>query len=206
MEDTLDMEEIARLFKEAGIEMDFFFKKQNPQSVAMMAELLPTIERRYPKRYHTKTLLDVGARTGSGTDLLTTVLAPESYSRLKCTITALDIDPKVARLAKALHPELEYIVADIFDISDRKWDIVTCSHTLEHVPEPEPFLEQLRRLANEYVFISIPFAENPETRIAAHLHSFFEPFLEKVGAQDVTIYDGLHWPHSQIVTFWVPPL
>ncbi|WP_196774317.1 bifunctional 2-polyprenyl-6-hydroxyphenol methylase/3-demethylubiquinol 3-O-methyltransferase UbiG [Rhodovulum sp. MB263] len=206
MDTTLASRDLSGLFEEAEVDYDFFTKKQNPQSMAFMAELMPLFERLYPTRYHIKTLLDVGARTGSGTEFLATVLSPDSYSRLKCTVTALDIDPRMARLCRALRPQLEYLVADIFEIHDRQWDIVLCSHCLEHVLEPEPFLMQLRRLAREHVVISIPFREDPETRIKPHLHSFDETFLEAIGAENVTIYDGFHWPHSQIATFSVPPL
>lgn len=206
MEETLERTELERLFAEAGIDYDFYSKKQNPQSIAFMAELLPLLERLYPARYHRKTVLDVGARTGSGSALLATMLDPASYARLKCTVTALDIDARMARISHALRPEMEYLVADIFEIDDRQWDIVICSHCIEHVPEPEPFLTQLRRLAREHVVISTPFRENPETRIPAHLHSFDETFLDAVGAENITIYNGFHWPHSEIVTFSLPPL
>ncbi|RBO52278.1 hypothetical protein DSD19_14280 [Rhodovulum sp. BSW8] len=206
MEDTLEKSDLERLFDEAGIDFDFYTKKQNPQSIAFMAELLPLLERLYPARYHVKTLLDVGARTGSGSAFLATVLDPASYARLKCTVTALDIDPTMAKISHALRPEMEYLVADIFKIDDRQWDIVSCSHCIEHVPEPKPFLLQLRRLAREHVVISTPFLENPETRIPSHRHTFDEEFLDAVGAENITIYNGFHWPHSEIVTFSLPPL
>jgi 2-polyprenyl-3-methyl-5-hydroxy-6-metoxy-1,4-benzoquinol methylase len=128
------------------------------QSCVFTCEILPALWGLYPSGQHRLSLLDVGPRTGAGTGLLQYLHHPESFSRIKLHTTAIDIDPTYKDYAAVHSPDVEYLVGDIFDVSlSRTFDVVLCSHTLEHLAEPLPFLRRLQALSKAWVIIACPF-------------------------------------------------
>lgn len=172
------------------------------QSYVFYCEMLPHLWNLYPSGYHHLTLLDVGSRTGAGSGLLQQIHHPESFSRIKLNVTALDIEDTYVDYAKAHYPEVEYVVGDIYDPTfSRKFDIVVCSHTLEHVPDPSGFLAQLRSLARGWVVIACPFEE--KDLIPGHVNTLDFSFFEKEQAHTTHVYRSLTWHGSMaaIATF-----
>ena len=88
--------------------------------------------------------------------------------------------------------KLRYIVGDIFNLDKHdRWDLVICSHTIEHVPDPDRFLGRLINLARDFVILACPYKENPESLIPEHLHSIDDAFLERHHPISTYTYNGI---------------
>ena len=165
------------------------------QSCVFMCELLPTLWNLYPSGQHQLSLLDVGPRTGAGTGLLQFLHHPESFSRIKLRTTAIDIDGSYRDYAAVHSPGVEYLVGDIFDTTlARSFDVVLCSHTLEHLADPQPFLSRLRQMAKAWVIVACPFDE--KDLIPGHASSIGYRFFEDAGAHMLHVYRSLTWHQS----------
>ena len=89
-----------------------------------------------------RTALDVGCGAG---------LLTEALARLGAAVTGIDAAPEVIGVARAhaaaMRLDIAYRAADVLDL-DGHFDLITCMEVIEHVAEPQAFLEALaRRLA-----------------------------------------------------------
>ena len=107
-----------------------------------MADMLPFIHSKLLKHYRRKDVLsaiDVGAGSCFGTRLLASLHADHFvYSRMD--VEAVDYVATRARWVQATVPEIGYRVEDMYDLPARSWDIVVCSHVVEHVADPQKFI------------------------------------------------------------------
>lgn len=147
------------------------------QSQAFVVDCVPHILdvlRANHTRKECVTLLDVGSATGAGTALLKSLL---STQMLWCPVevTGLDIFDTRLVCAKNNFPDFDYVVESVFD-HERTYDYVYCSHTVEHVEDPDAFIGRLTELARRNVFVYTPFAE--EERIAGHRWHITEAFYD----------------------------
>ena len=144
------------------------------------------------KGSETLSLLDVGPRTGAGLALLRLLHHPQAFTRLKFDpVVGIDIDPGFERTASVEFPDIVAKVGDIFDLPDGSYDIVTCSHTIEHIPDAEAFVAKLIRIARRGVVIACPFEE--KDRVPGHVRSIDRNFFEELQFDDLEIYDSNHW-------------
>jgi SAM-dependent methyltransferase len=150
------------------------------QSTVFMADILPYLHSKLIQHYRRKqvlNVLDVGAASGFGTSLLASLHRDHSiYSRFE--VEAVDISASRMRWIQAMAPDVAFRQADLFDLPSRNWDVVICSHVVEHVREPRPFIEKLRDICRGFAFVYSPHDENP--RIPAHVSVITE-----------ATYDGL---------------
>ena len=140
-------------------------------------------------------LLDVGARTAAGSNLMAQVFHPSSYVQIRLDVTALDLDGAHEEEARTLYPDVQYRVGDVRDFRDR-YDVVTCSHTLEHLAEPGSVLEQMRSIARRLVVIAAPYREQLAPSIpnpSRHLYSFDDDFFEAHPPRRLIVYNSPHW-------------
>jgi len=140
-------------------------------------------------------LLDVGPRSASGSNVVAQVFHPESYSRVKLDVTALDIEDELQLHATINYPDVSYRVGDVMDSSQR-FDVVTCSHTLEHLAAPGPVLDHLRRIARQMVVIAAPYRERLHPSIpnpSCHLYSFDDAFFAEHVPRRLIVYSSPHW-------------
>lgn len=142
--------------------------------------------------FATYSLLDVGPRTGAGLAYLRLVHHPASFSRLKFDpVTGIDLDPSFELTAHREFPDIVGMTGDIFKLPEKNWDVVVCSHTIEHIPAAEAFVEQLVRLARRYVVLACPYSERELT--PGHVRSIDYAFFQKAGFPIVKIYESHHW-------------
>jgi trans-aconitate methyltransferase len=137
-------------------------------------------------------VLDVGTASGAGANLLGQLYAsPILGPRL--IVDAMELHPWMARYARAKLPFVRrYIVADVRNYwTEEPWDLVLCSHTLEHVRDWEPFVAALRRLATHWVLVYTPWQEEP--RIPEHAITVDETLLARAGAERHWIIESPAW-------------
>ncbi len=179
---------------QSGADPQLFIEKGIPQSELFMVELIPFIHKRYlaaPTNI-TKTVLDVGPQSFGGTRMLQAIHDPRSFCKLRLEVTAIDIVNNFEMLQKLIAPEVEFLVQDIFSVKERVWDFVICSHVIEHVPDPMPFLRQAQSLARDFVLVACPWEENPLTT-RGHVNTIHPTFVEKAGGTDLNIYTNYMW-------------
>jgi SAM-dependent methyltransferase len=142
----------------------------NKQSIAFYLEVLPyfyqyILDSRLPLE-SAYTFLDVGARSGAGANLYGEVFCDERWGyRIKLIVDTTDINDEWNEYQKSNFFISAYHNTNVFDMREKSYDIVYCSHTIEHLDEPIEFVRQLKKVAKYFAFISCPFNEiNPIAR------------------------------------------
>jgi hypothetical protein len=147
------------------------FNEWIPQSLQFTIDILPYVRRLIKNWSNDKILnvLDVGAGHASGTHLLS-VLFRSNFFGVKMKVDALEIVDTYKKFSEQCYPEINYIVKDIFDMkSTNKWNLIICSHTIEHLEDPIPFIKKLCDLSTDWVLLYAPFNETgvrPENHIS----------------------------------------
>jgi SAM-dependent methyltransferase len=148
------------------------------QSTIFMADILPYLHRELVANYRRKQVLkvlDVGVATGYGSRFLASLHSDHSiYSRME--VEALDVNPTRKRWVEAMAPNVEFRVQDLFELPSNTWDMVICSHVVEHLANPREFIGKLRDICKGFAFVYAPYDENP--RIAGHLSTITEKTYE----------------------------
>jgi SAM-dependent methyltransferase len=117
---------------------------------------------------------------------------PAAYTRLKFDpVGGIDLDPNFEFTAKVEFPDIHPMTGDIANLPEKSWDIVTCSHTIEHVEDPAAFVNLLKRLARKYLLLACPYAEKDLS--PGHIVSIDYFMLNSLGFQVVQIYESHHW-------------
>lgn len=98
-------------------------------------------------------------------------LANEVYQKYKCEVYGIDILP----------PEensngIKYLKGTIENIpfNDNSFDTVLCTHTLEHIPNIQKAVEEIRRIANKRIILVVP--REREYKYTFNLHVHFFPY------------------------------
>ena len=135
---------------------------QGAQSIQFMIDLLPYLHRFMREHYERQqplALLDIGAGSGAGCQLLAQLHSDIMiWSRL--SITAIDHVPWRQRWVAMNYPRVDYRVMPSADLPSRHWDLVVCSHVIEHLPEPAALINDAIRACRGFAFIYAPFAEH----------------------------------------------
>ena len=206
---NLRLELLADILTAAGIEDPIdWAAKAFSQSQLFAAEIIPLIHRLYePEPINIeKTFLDIGPQNFAGTYLIQNIHQSKSYTKLKLKVSALDIHQKFCRLQQFMLPECEFIVSNLFDITDRTWDMILASHVIEHVPDPQKFVRKMQELARDYVIIAAPWNEDPIVT-KSHINTINKDFTRSVGARDLHIFTNYAWgKNREVCTFWLPGL
>jgi SAM-dependent methyltransferase len=142
--------------------------------------------------HETLSLLDVGPRTGAGLALLRLLHHPRAFTRLKFEpVVGIDLDPEFQRIAETEFRDIRAMTGDVFNLPLKSYDIVTCSHTIEHIPDPRPFVERLMAIGRRALFIACPFEE--QNRVPGHCVTIDRAFFDDLGFDDVEVYESQHW-------------
>jgi hypothetical protein len=105
----------------------------------------------------------------------------------------LDVNQNYRDIAIQRYPDLNYSIGDIYDCTST-YDVIICSHCIEHVPNPSDFLLKLRSIARDYVIIATPFHE--EQLISGHVNRFDYKFFENTECNSIKVYKSLTWHNS----------
>jgi len=143
--------------------------------------------------FETMSLLDVGPRTGAGLALLRLLHHPDAFTRLKFDpVVGIDLDASFEAIARREFPDIHARTGDIFQLDPRSFDVVTCSHTIEHLDDIKPFVQQLERIARRCVVLACPFEER-EPRSDGHVQLITADTLATLGYVDYEVYDSFHF-------------
>lgn len=165
-----------------------------PQSMQFMIDCLPLLRRIFARfgRYDVPIrVLDVGTGSGSGAALLATLYSGQILG-YTVQVDAIDRAPHVQRYAREKYPMINYMVGEAWNIrAGEPWDVVICSHLIEHMEDPIAFARHLQSLAKQWTLIYAPYNEtNP---IPGHIVLLDDDFLQRIGAQDIEIIDSPGW-------------
>ncbi len=210
LEDDESFERIISLWHETYDELkDAVFDRRNrdaridfengwaAQSIQFVIDCLPEFHRimqQYHKRNDDLTLLDVGAGTGAGSNVFT-MLHSGRHVYSKVTVEAVDYTDSRVKWVKTMYPRVKYKVADVYDLPDNNWDMVFCSHVIEHVPDPRKFLEKLVDISKGFLFVYAPY--NEINRIPAHINTITESLFEGLNIEKISIFKSMAW-HADI--------
>lgn len=109
-----------------------------------------------------KSVLEVGCGSGYLSNLL----------EMKNEVTAVDFVEQPS--FKAINDGTRFIVADATSLpfSDNTFDVVVCTHTLEHVRNINKAIEELRRVSTEKLIIVVPKQRPYKYTFDLHIHFF----------------------------------
>jgi 2-polyprenyl-3-methyl-5-hydroxy-6-metoxy-1,4-benzoquinol methylase len=112
-------------------------------------------------------LLDIGARTGDGSNLLGEMFADEKWGYpFKLVVDTIDINTDWNDYIK-LQPWINaHSNTDLFNLKENSYDIVFCSHVIEHLEKIVDFVAQAKKVASKFAFFTCPF--NEQEPIAGH--------------------------------------
>lgn len=145
--------------------------KESVQSLSFAASISAFIEWARSEgilQDRTYSAMDVGARDGTGTELLGTMYGNGSHSPMKLEFKAIvnqePYESNLCRQIPILH-EAEFITGDINNdsVMDRikanSPDVIICSHMIEHVSNPRLIIESLMS-ACKVMFLASPWRES----------------------------------------------
>lgn len=93
-----------------------------------------------------------GAQVSSGKHVLdvacgTGVMIPYYLARDTASVTAIDISPEMARLAREKFPQAQVVCGDVEEtVFDRNFDCIVVYNAFPHFPEPERLIRRLSEL------------------------------------------------------------
>jgi 2-polyprenyl-3-methyl-5-hydroxy-6-metoxy-1,4-benzoquinol methylase len=152
-----------------GFGIDWFNTSFVPQTVIFYSHLLPIVHTCcVSSGFNPARICDIGAGSGAGADLIQNAMT--GLLGWPTTVTAYDLVGQYKPIAAAKFPNLDYRIMDFFNETE-KFNLAILSHTLEHIPDPEGFIQRLSDLVPVSVVFT-PYAE--KNLIPEHLHSFTE--------------------------------
>ncbi|MFN7992031.1 MAG: class I SAM-dependent methyltransferase [Bryobacteraceae bacterium] len=165
----------------------------NAQQMQFLIDCLPAIRQWMSgyERSRVLRVLDVGAGSGAGANLLAQLHLGDFLGN-KLEVDALELQDFLVRYTRSTFPSIRYIVGDVLSLdAEQPWDLVFCSHTIEHLDDPISFARRLQELSRDTVMFYAPWQERE--RIAGHLVTIDETFLEELGATLVSVLESPAW-------------
>ena len=125
------------------------FSSTNPISRYLMRGFIGSLKALLA-RTEGGTVLEVGCGEGYIQEILST----SGFSRQ----LAFDIDMPIVVDARRRHPSSNYFVAngERIPVASKSCDLAMAIEVLEHVPDPDKVLAEMKRVARKYVIVSVP--------------------------------------------------
>ena len=136
-----------------------------------------------------RSILDVGCGQGS---LLTELKMEFPYIEPN----GVDISKSAIELAQQRLPNGRFAVLDVARESlDEKYDLVICSEVLEHIPDDDTALRNLRSMTRQYLLISTPQGRMREfEKQVGHVRNYAHgELVRKLESEGFMILSVLEW-------------
>jgi 2-polyprenyl-3-methyl-5-hydroxy-6-metoxy-1,4-benzoquinol methylase len=166
--------------------------KNGLQNRQFMFEILPYFQR-WIQTLPLDTRLsaiDIGSSWGLGSNILA-ILYKRGYLGYKIYVTAFDIRSTYSPYVAAFCPHVNHVIGNIFTLK-KTFDVVLCSHVIEHVENPVYFVKRLVEIAKKRVFLAAPYMEE-EPLASNHINIFDDKFLGAIGAARIEIVESVAW-------------
>lgn len=162
-------------------------------AVDTLALLVPELRRLEPSSL---SLLDVGAGPGFGTQLIASLFRDNAASGYELRCTALELSPAWERLYPFINADIQITTGNLYDIPPDSYDIVTCSHVVEHLERGEAlrFITHMRAVAKRLAIVTCPWRET--SLHPAHVHRIDEHFVDDAGPSAHVVYKSGGWSES----------
>lgn len=161
-----------------------FYQSANPL-VADLHNRRIGIVRELIQQTEAQSLLEVGS--GDGYML-------KALSDLPVALTGIEISEKRIERSRQLVPQAEIVAGDAREMpfESRSFDLVVCSEVLEHVPEPERAIAEMKRVVRPggLVIVTVPHERNWQLgrllllrfpiRIPDHINEFSVPSMSRL--------------------------
>ena len=181
-----------------------------PQSMQFMIDCLPTIReliQGWP-RDRVLEVLDVRTGSGAGANLLAT-LHRSVFFGVQMKVDAMDISSAYKAYADVHFPDITYAVGNLFDLHpDRTWDLIICSHVIEHLTDPAPLISEISQRARHWAVFCAPFEE--KNLLEGHSISITAKMIAGLRIQPLSmkVMTSPGWKHpvdeqSEVVVFVV---
>ncbi len=128
-----------------------------------------------------KSIMDVGCGTG----YLINLMEKENYNKY---ISALDYDiPNFLKNKKQYKCFQGDISEKLKLFEDNSFELVICTHVLEHIKNPELVLSDLRRISSNHLLIICPLEKNLKWGMNYHVNFYkdklsFKKFVKSMGS------------------------
>jgi SAM-dependent methyltransferase len=163
-----------------------------PQSMQFMIDCLPAI-RALIAGCEELEVLDVGTASAAGPALLSQLHSGRFFGP-HLRIDAIDLIRRYQAYARRAFPLVHYICGDLFQYDPaRRWDLVLCSHTIEHLTDPTPLIQHCRQRARKWALFYAPFEE--KHLIPGHLRSITRDYVESLNPVRMEVLTSPAWQH-----------
>jgi SAM-dependent methyltransferase len=177
------------------------------QTEIFAIDLLPYIHwmlRKLPWNTHLR-ILDAGCGIGSGAEMLGR-LHQTNFLGHSYEVVGIDSSSVSKPHADAFFDHMTYTVGDIFDLEDGSFDVVICSHVIEHIPDPTDFIKKLQRVATRFALFYCPFEEK---NLRGHVVSITREYVERLEPAFVEVRGSMCWHNpldevSRCILFALP--
>jgi SAM-dependent methyltransferase len=194
-----------------GATYDWFLDYSQPQTMMFYMDLVPYLNHLLAKLQYGLTLsvLDAGCGSGAGAELLGS-LHRSTFLGHRYNMTGIDLYDTYKKYADQAYLNMKYQIGDIHELEAESFDVVICSHVIEHFSDPTAFMKQLQNISRYFALFYCPLNEVKlldEGR--GHARSIDPAFVESFDPTFVEVRQSLAWRHpddarSDCVVFALP--
>lgn len=167
----------------------------NPQAICFLIDVyadLQALFKHYPRMGEVR-LLDIGPAFGGSAGLLAG-LHRSHFLGPKLTVSALDITPDRERFIAFSYPYVEFMMGTIESLpAGAKWDLVYCSNAIEHMEEPEAFIESVLAHTTGFAVFLAPYKEAQPMSLD-HKSRIDEDTFTRFRVEKLRVFESAAWP------------
>ncbi|MDZ4798561.1 MAG: methyltransferase domain-containing protein [Bryobacteraceae bacterium] len=165
------------------------------QSRQFLIDCLPAIRRLLGQWNEARAMdvLDVGTASGAGASLLAD-LHSGAFFGTAMRVQAIDLVRRYQAYATKAFPRIDYICGDLYQYCPTTtWDLVMCSHTIEHFVDPTELIRHCQKRARRWALFYAPF--NERNLISGHLRAIDLAYVSSLMPLWTEVFESPGWKH-----------
>ena len=117
------------------------------------------------------------------------------HSSAQMIVDTIELDGGyIERYARARFKNINYMIGDVMNFKPEKsYDLVLCSHVIEHIDDYMGFVDHLQSLSRKWVLFYAPWEEFELDQSAGHVNTIDKRFLAKVKAVKHQVLTSPAW-------------